>query len=71
MKSCGAAGGFSGKFCELLKLGAQDNRNHTAAVITELASLSPVIISRVNQGPCRVLCNMTRDSRWEGWAGGS
>lgn len=61
-----AAGGFSGKFCELLKLGSQGNRNHTAAVITE-----PVSLSLCNNLPreSRALqgsCNMTRDSRWEG-----
>ena len=70
MKSSGTAGGLSRKFCELLKPGGENNGNHTVAVITELISLSPVIISRVYQGPRRVLCNMTRDSRWEGWVGG-
>lgn len=51
MKSSGTAGGLSRKFCELLKPGGENNGNHTVAVITELVSLSPVIISRVYQGP--------------------
>lgn len=70
MKCFGAAGGFCRKFHELLQPGGENNGNHTVAVITELSSPSPVIISCVYQGLCRVLCNMTRDSWWGGWEGG-
>lgn len=70
MKSFGTTRRFCGKFCGLLKPEGENNGNHTVAIITELTSLSPVIISCVYQGPCRVLCNMTRDSRWGGTVGG-
>lgn len=70
MKCFGATGGFCGKFCELLQPGGENNGDHTVAVITELSSPSPVIISCVYQGLRRVLCNMTRDSSGEGgWEG--
>lgn len=50
MKSFGAARGFCRKFCELLKAKGENNGNQTVAIITELASLSPVIISYVYKG---------------------
>lgn len=50
MKSFGTAGGFCRKFYELLKADGENNGNHAAAVITQLASPSPVIISYVYKG---------------------